>query len=400
MLLTLSYHQLPDNCNIKYQSTSASFLLKIDREGNHKMVPPRYRGASRPQTQSSMTDSSIVLMIVVAMVSFFAGTIFTAHMNLDCIGGISDHHFIDAKVEELVQKRVRSLQNLPDRPTPKPESESKSSLVTFPKSTSGYAQGMARTSKLDFFEHFDIGVPMDPIKNKDSDVLFLYNRQKAFPNDYKELSKITDDSSIPQLETEDAVENCEFLHVILADHGATRNRCTAIVPNYESFHIQNWMRLDEQGKSDANGDFSLVSRGKRDNGRSEFRSPQNKHIRQNWDILESYFKTFDEVTKELKPLLEKVATPKNTVTIMVSNFGQSELLINFVCAAKSRGHDISSIIVFATDPETKELAEGLGLVAFYDKWVSSKGKRYRLHYFANPTAHTSSFFQFKNSAEL
>ena len=347
-----------------------------------------------------MTDSSIVLMIVVAMVSFFAGTIFTAHMNLDCIGGISDHHFIDAKVEELVQKRVRSLQNLPDRPTPKPESESKSSLVTFPKSTSGYAQGMARTSKLDFFEHFDISVPMDPIKNKDSDVLFLYNRQKAFPNDYKELSKITDDSSIPQLETEDAVENCEFLHVILADHGATRNRCTAIVPNYESFHIQNWMRLDEQGKSDANGDFSLVSRGKRDNGRSEFRSPQNKHIRQNWDILESYFKTFDEVTKELKPLLEKVATPKNTVTIMVSNFGQSELLINFVCAAKSRGHDISSIIVFATDPETKELAEGLGLVAFYDKWVSSKGKRYRLHYFANPTAHTSSFFQFKNSAEL
>ena len=63
-------------------------------------------------------------------------------------------------------------------------------------------------------------------------------------------------------------------------------------------------------------------------------------------------------------------TPKNTVTVMVSNFGQSELLINFVCAAKSRNLDISSIIVFATDIETKELAEGLGLVAFYDKWVS------------------------------
>jgi len=41
--------------------------------------------------------------------------------------------------------------------------------------------------------------------------------------------------------------------------------------------------------------------------------------------------------------------------------------VNFVCAAKSRNLDISSIIVFATDLETKDLAEGLGLVAFFDK---------------------------------
>lgn len=347
------------------------------------MASQKHRGASRSQTQPSVADSSILLMIAVAMVSFFAGAIFTAHMNLECARGIGDHHFMDDKVEKLVQKRIRSLQNLSDRSTSEAKSESQPSIVKFPKSTSGYAQGMARTSKLDFFEHFDLGVPMDPAKDKNSDVLFIYNRQKAFPNDYKELSKITDDSSIPQLEAGDAVENCEFLHVILADHGATRNRCTAIVPNYESFHIQNWMRLDDNGKSDANGAFSLVSRGKRDNGRSEFRSPKNKQIRQNWDILKSYFETFDKVTKELKPLLKKVATPKNTVTIMVSNFGQSELLINFVCAAKSRGHDISSIIVFATDPETKELAEGLGLVAFYDKWVSSSGNRNPVYYFCS-----------------
>jgi len=66
-------------------------------------------------------------------------------------------------------------------------------------------------------------------------------------------------------------------------------------------------------------------------------------------------------------LVEKVATPKKTVTVMVVNFGQSELLMNFVCAAKSRNLDISSVIVFVTDLETKVLAEGLGLVAFYDE---------------------------------
>ena len=129
------------------------------------------------------------------------------------------------------------------------------------------------------------------------------------------------------------------------------------------------MRLGDEGL-DATQDLSLVSRGIRDNGRNEFRPPLNKQIRNNWDILKNYFESFDEVTKQLKPLLKKVATPKKTVTVMVSNFGQSELLINFVCAAKSRNLDISSIIVFATDLETKELAEGLGLVAFYDKWVS------------------------------
>ena len=57
------------------------------------------------------------------------------------------------------------------------------------------------------------------------------------------------------------------------------------------------------------------------------------------------------------------------VIVMVCNLGQSELLLNFVCAAKSRGIDLSAVLVFATDTETKELAEGLGLTAFYDEVV-------------------------------
>ena len=44
--------------------------------------------------------------------------------------------------------------------------------------------------------------------------------------------------------------------------------------------------------------------------------------------------------------------------------------MNFVCSAKARGLDISSVLLFATDQETKDLAEGLGLAAFYDETVS------------------------------
>ena len=82
------------------------------------------------------------------------------------------------------------------------------------------------------------------------------------------------------------------------------------------------------------------------NGHDTFNPPRAKHIYANWEILKKYFDAFEDAVEELKPLVKKAATPKNTVTVMVSNFGQSELLVNFVCAARARNHDISSIIVW------------------------------------------------------
>jgi hypothetical protein len=46
--------------------------------------------------------------------------------------------------------------------------------------------------------------------------------------------------------------------------------------------------------------------------------------------------------------------------------GQSELLINFVCSARRRGFDLGHILVFPSDEETKEIAEGLGLATYFD----------------------------------
>lgn len=316
-----------------------------------------------------MSDSTVILMIAIAMVSFFAGTIFTAHMNMECVHGSAgvgggDRHFIDSKVEELAQKRVLALMKQKES-TP----AQKSSLVQFPKTTENYAQGMARTSKTDFFQHFDIGVPIDEPSVKDSDVLVLYNHKKTFPDHYDDPSTITDGSSIPQLETTAALEYCDNVHVILTNHGGSaRKQCLAIVPNYESYHIQKWLRLGDKGLDSTQG-FKLVSRGiQESNGHETFKPPKSEHIYANWDVLKTYFNAFEQATKELKPLVEKAATDKKTVVVMVSNFGQSHLLQNFVCAAQARNQDLSNIVVFATDPETKTLAEGLGLLAFYDKW--------------------------------
>lgn len=94
--------------------------------------------------------------------------------------------------------------------------------------------------------------------------------------------------------------------------------------------------------------------------------PDPKVTRKHWSVLHKYFETIDSVLQELRPLTEKAAK-HNTLVVMFSNFGQSELIVNFCCSARARNLDLSSVLVFATDEETKELVEGLGLTVFYNK---------------------------------
>ena len=260
---------------------------------------------------------------------------------------------------------------------------SSSSIVEFPTTTSKYAVGMARTRKLDFVEMIDVGVPVDLPTQGDEEVLVIYSHEKALPNHYEDNPTTggSNGGNIPLLSMEDTVQHCDYLNVVLTDRSGSRNQCVALVPQYESYHVQKWMRVEtsnvhgsggvttKYGKLDSNQPLRAVSRGYQSNGQEQFAPPAKKHIRQNWELLEKYFHEFDQSLANLKPIVEKVATPDKTVIVMVSNFGQSELLVNFVCAAKSRNLDISPIIVFATDKETKELAENLGLAAYYDEKV-------------------------------
>ena len=105
-----------------------------------------------------------------------------------------------------------------------------------------------------------------------------------------------------------------------------------------------------------------------DKGITPFKVPKEKDMKKHWDALRNYFNHLDDVISELKPIAEGVAK-KNTIIVMTCNMGQSELLMNFVCNARAKSLDISNVLVFPTDEETKELAEGLGLATFYDKRV-------------------------------
>merc|ERR1712157_210120 len=87
-----------------------------------------------------------------------------------------------------------------------------------------------------------------------------------------------------------------------------------------------------------------------------------------WKTLKQYLNSLDRLLAELKPLVSKIARD-NTVVILVCNLGQSSLLMNFVCGARSKGFDLGHVLVFATDQYTYTIAQGLGLNTYYDKTI-------------------------------
>lgn len=264
---------------------------------------------------------------------------------------------------------------------PNPLQHLKEKQSRFPERMNKIVSGMSRVDRKDFIETYDIGAPVDKSSTGNEEVLLLY-RGKAQPNGPAGDSvKLNDE--IPVLGADEATENCSIMKVLLFDSDSGKE-CLAIMSQYESYHLQKWMRLPEGG-----GAINLTSPlrhvSKSHNARGvAMRIPTQKVTLRFWDMLATYLQSIKRVLEELKPLAEKVAVD-NTVVVMVCNHGQSELLMNFVCNAHARGLDTSQVLLFATDLETKHLAEGLGLTAFYDDtnfgaMSSEAAKRYGVFY--------------------
>ena len=226
------------------------------------------------------------------------------------------------------------------------------------------ANGLARTSKMDFMSYFDSG---SPINQEEGEVIIMYNTKSSLPHvKTKEVMGDTGDG-IVSLSLSESIQNCDMMHVATIPIKNERV-CTAIVQDYENWHTRRWARKDGTVGSNGEVAFRPINRGQTDRGRT-FRVPTEKQMKKHWEALLEYFKNFEDVLAELKPIAEKVAID-NTVIVMTCNIGQSELLMNFVCNARAKGLNIDNVLVFPTDEETKDLAEGLGLATFFDKRVS------------------------------
>jgi hypothetical protein len=247
--------------------------------------------------------------------------------------------------------------------------DTESSSLLFPEHTLGkFASGMSRVNRDQFATRFDMGVPLDASRNGNQEVLILYAKDNALPkNPFDKAAAKNSGTPVPLIDSvDDAVENCDNLHVILTSFDRAK-QCIAVMGQYEAFHIQKWMRLPEAGGPvSSSAPLKMVNRGAQDSGRKSTKPPTREETVAYWKVLQTYLATLPDVLDSLKPIAEQVAKD-NTVIVMVCNHGQSELLMNFACNAKSKGLDISQVLLFATDLETKALAEGLGITAFYDE---------------------------------
>lgn len=316
---------------------------------------------------------------------------------MDCPGGASvlgqhNNPLLDLLVEHRVQQRVQEWQErleaqhhndveaqvnlrlaaaVSQGETVVGGSSSSTHEELFPKEDMGkFVVGMARVAKEEFVQHLDPGVPLDLPQDGKHDVLLLYSHPGAVPKAYnkKDINGVNSRAiTNPRLTMPQATERCDQVNVILAHNGGDRKQCWAIVPQYESYHIQKWMRLPPTLRNNST-DLRLVSRGQVSNGMDRFRPPYPSETRSHWKWLQTYLSHLDEVLDELRPILEQIAVD-NTVVVLVCNFGQSELLLNFVCSARARGFETGRILLFATDVETMDLAQSLGLNVYFDHRV-------------------------------
>jgi hypothetical protein len=247
----------------------------------------------------------------------------------------------------------------------------------FPKTVSKFAYGSALIAKNEFIQNFDYGIPKPPSKREHEsdpgkdDVLLLYGSEKALPDVSTGVVNSDGLDSIPRMSATDATKNCAVLNVIYTDTHGGENQCIAVVGNYESYHIQRWLRYDGV-RVDKNIPLHAVGRGVQSNGQNKFEAPSDSYALQNQALLETYFDRLEDTIATLTPIAKSCAGDDNTVIVMVCNTGQSDLLINFFCSADARGFgDIvrKKLLIFATDKGVLEIAKGLGVNVFYDEKV-------------------------------
>jgi hypothetical protein len=308
-------------------------------------------------------------MSVGSMIHGNSGNIIVKKWNMDDCKKIEEE-LIEQRVKEITEKQKKS----PEAVNPI-KNDSKSQTRRFPLTMEKFANGIGLINKDKLDEYFDFGNPLGKGDGTgQEDALIIYHSKNAIPKD-ETLShsvQFNDGKGIPLLDPQTATENCDAMNVVFTANPGNTRQCTALIANYESYHIQRWMRVDTVKSSpiDPNLPLSLVSRGYASRGKANFYAPPSdgkySPVKRHWGQLKTFLQNVDTVLSDLKPILEKIAK-NNAVVVLTVNMGQSSLLVNFACSARRRGFDLGNILVFPTDAESKKLAEGLGLATYYDE---------------------------------
>jgi len=243
-----------------------------------------------------------------------------------------------------------------------PQDSKRSKGDLFPDTVGKFVSGAAVVDRADFLNTYDTGLPWDEPQPRNDQVLLLYSQRESAPQKH-----MNPDGKIPQYKSaKEATQNCEVMKTVHLTPAVSTlpNTCLAIVGQWESFMVHRWMRLPEHGELDPGADLKLVSRSHLVKGTYQD-LPKAKVLAGRYgDMLRDYLERLPGTLDRLKPLADKAAGKHRTVIVMVCNFGQAELLMNFVCSSRARGMDIYQVLVFATDEDVAGVAKGLGLNVF------------------------------------
>ena len=250
-----------------------------------------------------------------------------------------------------------------------------------PRSTGDFASGMEFVDRDDFAAAFDTGVPFDKSGRGNDQVLILYSDKKAMPDANATRKERHPNNPGGNTNTvysaTDATANCLNLHVVLTSE-RRKQQCVAVMGQLESFHLHKFMRMADADRQagrivDKSLPLRLVNRGMQLNGERSHSPPARAYTRAFWESVTRYLGSLEGVLEELKPIAKAVAAKNehNTIVVLVSNRGHSEFLVNFVCHSVANGLEraLESVLVFATDGETHELASSIGLASFYSETV-------------------------------
>ena len=248
----------------------------------------------------------------------------------------------------------------------------------FNPSLHGLAVGAARTNTRLFTQTYDTGIPYDD--SSVQDVLILYSEPQSLPSNLRALTMEAQDHGIPELSAEQATQNCDLMNVLYVQRSGGERQCLAILGHYEDSTIfsKTFMRVKKQNDSeettrvrDATEILRHVGQGvSRRTGDDFYKPPSLSDTQFHYQMMRRFLKYYDQVILDVKKIASRIAK-QNTVVAITTNKGYSDLLMNFVCQARSRGINLNNVLVFATDQETKNLAEGMGLAAYYGEHVSS-----------------------------
>jgi Nucleotide-diphospho-sugar transferase len=148
-----------------------------------------------------------------------------------------------------------------------------------------------------------------------------------------------------------ATAECDVVKVIQTN----ATSCVILIEGQDEYHVNKWTRQKKQS-------WRPVSRFQ--GTTVTLQSPPKPVSTKLLDhMLQNYLTHLSMTLDKLRPIAARIAKNANPLVIMVCNAGHVEILLNFVCASRNVGVDLSSYLIFATDLTTKTLVSSWGLLS-------------------------------------